>query len=488
MANGAVRELVTKIKFVLDKASQSKANRAASDLKKKLQQIDGKAKIALNTSQANATLSRFKSQLQALNRKVTTTYVEVKQKGKTPGAVASGASAGTGAKGGGKASALADNGGTIAAVGAAMVAPIAFPVKEAMDFESKMADVRKVVDFDTPEQFKEMARDIANLSTVIPMTKEQIASIVAAGGQSNIARNDLLSFAEAAGKMGVAFDISAEQAGESMAQIKTMFGMTLPQVFSLSDAINYLGNNSAASSPKILNVMQRVGAMGKLAGFSEVEVAALGSAITGIGVAPEVAATGIQNMSKALTGGYSPTKASIAAFERLGLTVEGVKKSMQADAKGSLLDVLKRISKLDKTEQTGVLVDIFRSESLDSVAPLLGNIKMLEDSFNLVGDSAKYAGSMQAEFDARNATTANSLQLLKNTLEQVAGDVGVALLPVIKALAESLKGITKVFGNFARKHPQFVSAIAGGIAAIGAALVALGTAGLAIGGLSSAWR
>lgn len=38
--------------------------------------------------------------------------------------------------------------------GAAAVATLGFPIKEAMAFEDVMADVRKVVDFDTPEQFK----------------------------------------------------------------------------------------------------------------------------------------------------------------------------------------------------------------------------------------------------------------------------------------------------------------------------------------------
>ena len=46
------------------------------------------------------------------------------------------------------------------------------PIQAAMKFESTMADVRKVMDFDTPEQFNEMGKDILELSKNIPMTAE----------------------------------------------------------------------------------------------------------------------------------------------------------------------------------------------------------------------------------------------------------------------------------------------------------------------------
>ncbi|MGQ5273688.1 phage tail tape measure protein, partial [Xanthomonas arboricola pv. corylina] len=43
------------------------------------------------------------------------------------------------------------------------------PISDAMEFESAMADVRKVVDFKTPQQFLQMGRDVENLSMRLPM-------------------------------------------------------------------------------------------------------------------------------------------------------------------------------------------------------------------------------------------------------------------------------------------------------------------------------
>src|SRR5699024_8348700 len=95
---------------------------------------------------------------------------------------------------------------------------LAAPIKDAIQFESAMADVNKVVDFETPAQFKEMKQDILDLTKTMPMAKEEIAALVAAGGQSGINREELLPFAQDAVKMGVAFDISGGDAGQLMAE------------------------------------------------------------------------------------------------------------------------------------------------------------------------------------------------------------------------------------------------------------------------------
>ena len=108
------------------------------------------------------------------------------------------------------------------AAGAAILGALAMPVTAAMGFESKMADIRKVVDgLDDRNAFAAMSDDILTLSTQLPMAAEGIAEIVAAGGQAGIARSDLMQFASDAVKMGVAFDTTAEESGQMMAQWRT---------------------------------------------------------------------------------------------------------------------------------------------------------------------------------------------------------------------------------------------------------------------------
>lgn len=346
-------------------------------------------------------------------------------------------------------------------------------VKPAMAFESSMADVRKVVDFDTPQQFKEMSQDILNLSTRIPMAANGLAQIVAAGGQSGIARTELTAFAESAAKMGVAFDVSADQAGDMMAKWRTAFKMNQSDVVALADKINYLGNTTAASAPLISDVVTRIGPLGAVGGVASGEIAAMGASLVGSGIQSEVAATGIKNLILSLVAGTSATKSQNAAFAELGLNAVDMAQYMQKDAKGAILTVLEAVKQLDPARQASVLQDLFGKESLGAIAPLLSNLDALKKNFDAVGNAANYAGSMEKEFAARAATSENSVQLLANAANKAKIAIGAGLLPAITPMAEKLSLLAVKVGDLASDYPNLTAALVGGLGIIfvGAAAV-----------------
>lgn len=338
----------------------------------------------------------------------------------------------------------------------------------AIDFESSMADVKKVVDFDTPQQFKEMGNDILEMTKTIPMAAQDLAQIVAAGGQSGIAREDLTGFAESAAKMGVAFDISAGQAGDMMAKWRTAFKMNQTEVVDLADKINYLGNTTAASAPLISDVVTRIGPLGEVGGVAAGEIAALGASMVGSGIQSDVAATGLKNMILALTAGESATKSQVGALNELGLSAEDVAQGMQDNAKETILKVLGAIRGLDKVKQASVLSDLFGKESLGAIAPLLSNLDGVQDNLNKVADSSKYAGSMEGEFSARSETTANSLQLAKNNMEAFKIAIGNGLIPAMTPMISLLTQGVKWVSGIAQEFPGAASVL--GTAAVSIAI------------------
>lgn len=354
-----------------------------------------------------------------------------------------------------------------------MGAALAGPIQQAMTFESAMADVRKVVDFDSPQQFKDMSNDILNLSTELPMTAEGIAQIVAAGGQSGIARDELLGFAEDAAKMGVAFDITADQAGDMMAKWRTAFKLGQTDVVALADKINYLSNNTAASAPIISDIVTRIGPLGDVGGIASGEIAALGASMAGVGIPSEIAATGIKNLMLGMVVGESATKSQAEAFDKLGFSTTDLAKKMQVDAKGAILDVMKALQALPKEEQASTLSNLFGKESIGAIAPLLSNLDNLQKNFDMVANSSSYAGSMQAEFDARCQTTENSLQLLKNQISAIGISIGNEMLPYVKSAIDGLKGVAQSVAEFAQANPQLTSNLVIGAGAVLAFTTAL---------------
>ena len=252
---------------------------------------------------------------------------------------------------------------------ASAAASMALPVKQAMQMEDAMAEIKKVVDFKNPTGLKEMEKALERMSLSIPMTADGLAKITAAAGQAGIAEGDLLRFTETAAKMGVAFDISAEEAGEMMAKWRSGMNLTQDQAESLADATNALSNNNAALAKQVGEALKRYGALGKVAGLTEKQTAAMAATIIGAGAEAEVAATGMNAFMRSLTKGGSMTDLQKAAFGNLGFDALQLQKDVQTDAPKTIFAVLDAIkTKLPKELQMQYLTAMFGEEGARAMA------------------------------------------------------------------------------------------------------------------------
>lgn len=328
------------------------------------------------------------------------------------------------------------------ATSAAITAITVDAAKKAIEFESTMADVAKVVDGLRDQNgaftksYYEMSDALLNMSKSIPMTADALGQIMASAGQAGIASEDLTKFTETAAKMGVAFDTTAEQAGEWMAVWRTALNLSQTQVTALGDQLNYLGNTTSENALKLSEVVTRVGALGQTAGLSAGEVAALAASMPG--VTAEISATGIKSMMIAMTAGASATSKQAAVLQQLGFTASDMANRMQTDAKGAIIDLLGAIKQLPAAEQTAALSQYFGKESVSSIAPLLKNLGYLQQQFAKVGDAAAYSGSMEAEYAVRADTTANKLQLMQNKLAVLQVQIGNKILPYVNDALDDL--------------------------------------------------
>lgn len=321
-------------------------------------------------------------------------------------------------------------------------------VQAAVDFESAMADVAKVVDGlrdengNLTDSYYAMSDSIVQMSKDIPMAAEDLAAITASAGTAGIAAEELTAFTETAAKMGVAFDTTADQAGDWMAKWRTSFSMGQEEVTALADQINYLSNNSASTASEISTIVTAVGPLGDVAGISAAQIAALGSTMVGVGVQQDVAATGIRKLATTMVAGSSATKAQATVLQQLGLDATEMAERMQTDAEGAILTFLEAVSKLPEAEQAAALKNYFGQESVGAIAPLLTNLDVLRERFEMVADAQLYAGSMDAEYAARAATTANNIQLYENRIAALKIQIGDYLLPVVnKVLAAASGGL-----------------------------------------------
>lgn len=531
MASGAVRELITKVKFQIDQASLSQVNKTLQEVKKNLASISDKslkvgamaetskaqsalkdvkkqvdkvsttaskvkvnadtgkatsalqrlkrtlndikanvnAKVNVDAGNANSTLARIKGQLNSLGGKVTTAYVEVKQKGKAVG---------EGVKKTGKA--LADNGGTIAATGAAMVAPLALPVSTAMDFEAAMSKVKAITN-STDEDMARLTATARELGTNTQYSATEAAAAMSYLGMAGWKTEQII-----AGMPGL-LDLAAAS-GEDLARVAdivsddlTAFHMSADQAAHMADVMAAASTNANTNVSMMGETFKYAGAIAGSLGYSLEDVAAAAGLMANAGIKSEMAGTALRSI---MTRMIKPPKEVAAALDQLGVsatnadgTVKPFREQMIA-----LRNAMKGLTDAQKADMANSIA------GQEAMSGFLAVVNASDEDFakmtnavdNSNGASKKMANTM-------NNNAKGAMKEFKSSVEEVEIVIGNTFLKAITTATKAVTEFVKAFGEFAKKHPQLVGGIMAAIAVIGGLLVVLGGVGIAISGIMTAF-
>ena len=348
---------------------------------------------------------------------------------------------------------------------------LAYVTNAAMEFETAMSGVKKVVD-GTPEQIQALSAQIQQMSIDMGMGTDAIAEIAAQGGQLGIPIEKLGEFTKMAGEMSVAFGMTAEDAGDAAAKIANVFGLPIEEVGKLGDAINTLGNTSAAKESEIVDVMQRIGGQAKQFGLATEQAAALSAAFISLGKSPEVAGTAINALLTKLQTANVQSDDFKEALAGIGLNADKMADDIAANPQQALSNFLQTLESMDKQQRSVATFKLFGQEYVDDVNALVGGLDTYNKALDSVKDKSAIAGAMQKEFNAKMDTSAQSIDQAKQSINVLAQTVGKELLPVVSLGAKAVGGIAQGIGDFAESHP-ILTKIAVVIASAQVALIAL---------------
>lgn len=353
--------------------------------------------------------------------------------------------------------------------------------KAAIDFESAMAEVRKTTDA-TPEQLNKLGDAIKGMSASMPVAQAELAQIAALGGQLGIPMSELNSFMGVTAKTSVAFGMSAEQTADAIGKLANVFGLPIPGVTDLNNAVNVLGNSMAATERDILTVLTRTGGIARQFGLSAKETAALASSMLSLGDAPEVAGTAINNLLTKLQSANVQSKGFKAALETIGSSAEKLADDVQKNPQKALNEFLGTIEKLSAKDKTEVLGELFGAGyDTASIAKLAGNLKLYQEALGKA--SGDTGGALDKEFAARLETTQASLDMAGNSFRNLAIAVGDVFAPAIEKVAQLVGKAAQGIAQFSEDHPMMAGAIATfATLAASATALSLGWSALALGG------
>ncbi len=329
-----------------------------------------------------------------------------------------------------------------------------------------MADVKKVVNFtQNTNEAEEFAQKLKKLSREIPLSAAELAQIAASGGQLGIDKDKLLEFTTTVAKMATAFDMSAEQAGDSIAKLANIYGIAVEKMEEVGDVINYLSDNTAAKANDMIEALARVGGNAKQFGLDINQTSSLVNAFVSLGKQPEKAATAVNALLSKLQTAEGQGKEFKAALESIGITAEEMSQKVAENGQNALLHFFEILEKVGQ-ERSQILLNLFGQEYQDDIALIVGSLEEYKKAIDFVADKEKYNKSMQKEFNNRASTTANNLQLLKNTIAELGMNLGSVMLPPLNWISKILRSISTGIAWFAEKCPILTTGVMSIISAL----------------------
>lgn len=344
-----------------------------------------------------------------------------------------------------------------AIMGAAIAAPLYAAGKAAVDFEDKMADVAKVANVTVgSDMFDKLGDSAKELSMELAISASDAAGLMANLAQGGVAIEDLDRISSLAGRVGVAFGISADLAGESFIKTSNALGTTIEETTSLMDAINHLGNTTAAAAPQILDFMSSGGAAAaRAAGASGEFASAFGAQLIAMGTSASEAGTVIERFTKTALMDKDVRR----TFDEAGGGAAGM---YEVISKGAKLSGAAQDKYFQKFGAYGLKVQL-----------LAKNMESFDDMIQNATQTTITAGSVNKEFENRMSTTGSQIQRLKSQFQVMVIGIGEALLPVVKDLAEELMPVIQNAAKWMKENKPLVATIAKVAAGVAAASFAV---------------
>ena len=349
------------------------------------------------------------------------------------------------------------------------MAPVARYVEGLADSAGKISDTLArnangdILNGKTYKQNYEALRGyVQDLSTDIPRTTDQLMTMSAALGQSgkNVVQQMTSGILRDTAVAATAMDLDDQTAGDYMAKWEASFNFTHDQVMRLMDQINYLGANNATTAAEIAQSVNQSASMGQIAGVDPAATAAMATAMQATGVATDRVGTSITRIYTNLSKGKSASGPMQEMWKEMGMTAEGVAKSMQSDGVGTLLKVFRAIQNLPSERRVAALSTLFGPWAIEGGAKITQNIGLYTKALEAMQDPGKYTGSMEREFIIQASTPEAVNTMMTNARTALAQDLGLEFLPLKKQVDTAMLGLF----NQLRKNTPELKALAGTLA------------------------
>lgn len=338
--------------------------------------------------------------------------------------------------------------------------------KTAIDFEDAFVGVQKTIE-GTDAELEKIRKDIMLLSNKIPIATTELFELAEEAGQLGIATKDITNFTETMAKLGSATNLSATEAGESIATFVNVMG-TLPENYErIGSVIVKLGNNSKATESDIMAMAQRMSGAAATLGMTESSVFGLATALSSVGLEAEMGGTAISrvmNDFNRAASGVETKYGTLAQYAEIcGMSTKQFADTVKNDAGEALKQFVIGLGDSNRTGKGTIqlLSDLGVNEvRLTDTMLRLANASGTVDEYMKMADEEWIRNTaLTTEASRKYADTSSQIQIAKNKLGELADKFGQAMLPTINSFLDKAGKVIDWFGNLSDGSKKTITSL-----------------------------
>lgn len=339
----------------------------------------------------------------------------------------------------------------------------------AMEFEYAMAGVRRTVG-GTDEFLTDLGDSFKEMSTDIPITTTELGDIAETAGQLGVAQEYVEEFTVVMAELGTTTDLSADSAATMLAQFANITGIT--DYERLGSVVASLGDSTATTASKVVEMSLGMAASASIAGFSERDILALAAAVGSLGIESQAGSTAMSQLISTL---YKATETGekleeIAAIS--GMSAAEFKKAWGEDAVGTMNTFIRGLTNVERNGRSAiVLLDELGISNVRQVKAIL-SLAQAGDLLSGTIEQANTAWEQNTALGEKAAvmygTTQAKLTMMQNAWNNVKIAVGDQFTPALSEVYGLLTSIFSGISKFVQDYPvvaKVIIALTAGVAA-----------------------
>ncbi|MBT9288396.1 phage tail tape measure protein, partial [Prosthecodimorpha staleyi] len=313
---------------------------------------------------------------------------------------------------------------------------------QSIGFEKAFAEFRKASGITDEGELKGFENQMVRMAIKYGVPRNDVAGMFSEASKSGIANADLGEFVRIAIAQAVGWDIDPRGAAKSMAETKAGMNKTIPELATLGDKINFLGDNSAAREGDISYAFGQAGPNVKMSGLSEDTTLAMLTAALSTGLHPGKTATWLSAFVGVLRNAPDQPKRVAGALKDLGYTPQEMADGMKNNADKTLDDFWERVSKADN--KTSIFTRLFGVEWQDETARVAEAGPEYRKQRDALKVPKNYEGSLFKGLEIQQSTTDNHLKRFKAQVSEISDRLTRWMLPGInQAIDQTLDGVDR---------------------------------------------